>query len=159
MKTRLIISTSVRKAGSSRIVIYKLVVCAKGVKQVTDSVLILITWSDSDIIYSWYIYRCYLKLGQWQESLHGINEHTIPAVLQYYATATDHDAAWYKAWHAWAYMNFETVLFYKQQQQQQQQQQQTSEAGGTSNRAQGDANPASRAGLVSVISFVHTCIT
>lgn len=85
-------------------------------------------------------------MGQWQESLHGINEHTIPAVLQYYATATDHDATWYKAWHAWAYMNFETVLFYKQQQQQQQQ---TNEVGGTANRAQVDASAASRAGLVS----------
>ncbi|KAK7869671.1 hypothetical protein R5R35_010033 [Gryllus longicercus] len=60
--------------------------------------------------------RCYLKLGQWQESLQGINERSIPAVLQYYAAATDHDTTWYKAWHAWAYMNFETVLFYKQQQ-------------------------------------------
>ena len=138
--------------------ISRVIVCANGIKQVIDSVLILITGSDSDIMYSWYIHRCYLKLGQWQESLHGINEHTIPAVLQYYATATDHDASWYKAWHAWAYMNFETVLFYKQQQQQQQQQQ-TSEAGGTSNRAQADANPASRVGLVSVISSVHMCIT
>nr|CAD7572023.1 unnamed protein product [Timema californicum] len=64
-------------------------------------------------------YRCYLKLGQWQESLQGINENSIPAVLQYYAAATDHDGTWYKAWHAWAYMNFETVLFYKHQQQQQ----------------------------------------
>lgn len=64
------------------------------------------------------VYRCYLKLGQWQESLQGINEHSIPAVLQYYAAATDHDPNWYKAWHAWAYMNFETVLFYKHQQQQ-----------------------------------------
>nr|CAD7398438.1 unnamed protein product [Timema poppensis] len=63
--------------------------------------------------------RCYLKLGQWQESLQGINENSIPAVLQYYAAATDHDGTWYKAWHAWAYMNFETVLFYKHQQQQQ----------------------------------------
>jgi hypothetical protein len=43
-------------------------------------------------------------------------------------------------------MNFETVLFYKQQQQQQQQQ--TNEVGGTANRAQVDANAASRAGLV-----------
>ncbi|XP_059477089.1 serine/threonine-protein kinase mTOR [Neocloeon triangulifer] len=61
--------------------------------------------------------RCYLKLGEWQESIQGINEESIPAVLQYYAAATDHDGGWYKAWHAWAYMNFETVLFYKQQQQ------------------------------------------
>lgn len=62
--------------------------------------------------------RCYLKLGQWQESLQGINEHSIPAVLQYYAAAKEHDTTWYKAWHSWAYMNFETVLFYKHQQQQ-----------------------------------------
>jgi hypothetical protein len=140
-------------------VIYKLVVCAEEVKNVLDCVLILVTGSDSDFMYYCYIHRCYLKLGQWQESLHGINELTIPAVLQYYATATDHDATWYKAWHAWAYMNFETVLFYKHQQQQQQQQQQQSEAGGTSNRAQADANPASRAGLVSFTNFIQMCVT
>ncbi|XP_043266889.1 serine/threonine-protein kinase mTOR isoform X2 [Venturia canescens] len=60
--------------------------------------------------------RCYLKLGEWLEALQGINEHSIPAVLSYYAAATEHDPTWYKAWHAFAYMNFETVLFYKHQQ-------------------------------------------
>ncbi|XP_012282445.1 serine/threonine-protein kinase mTOR isoform X2 [Orussus abietinus] len=60
--------------------------------------------------------RCYLKLGEWLESLRGINEHSIPAVLSYYAAATEHDPTWYKAWHAFAYTNFETVLFYKHQQ-------------------------------------------
>lgn len=59
--------------------------------------------------------RCYVKLGEWQESLQGINEESISAVLQYYAAATDHDETWYKAWHSFAYMNFETVLFYKHQ--------------------------------------------
>lgn len=59
--------------------------------------------------------RCYLKLGGWQESLQGITEESIPMVLQCYAMATDHDPTWYKAWHSWAYMNFETVLFYKHQ--------------------------------------------
>lgn len=58
--------------------------------------------------------RCYLKLGQWQENLQGINESSIQMVLQYYNAATEHDQSWYKAWHSWAYMNFETVLFYKQ---------------------------------------------
>ena len=38
--------------------------------------------------------RCYLRLGQWQESLQGINEQSIPAVLQYYAAATEHDPVW-----------------------------------------------------------------
>ena len=57
--------------------------------------------------------RCYLKLGCWQESLQGLQESSIPTVLQYYAAATEHDSSWYKAWHSWAVMNFETVLFYK----------------------------------------------
>eukprot|EP00092_Neocalanus_flemingeri_P019853 GFUD01021504.1.p1 GENE.GFUD01021504.1~~GFUD01021504.1.p1 ORF type:complete len:2235 (+),score=707.01 GFUD01021504.1:192-6707(+) len=57
--------------------------------------------------------RCYLKLGSWQESLQGLQEASIPTVLQYYTAATEHDSSWYKAWHAWAVMNFETVLFYK----------------------------------------------
>lgn len=59
--------------------------------------------------------RCYMKLGSWQEQLQGINELSIPAILECYLTATQHDNTWYKAWHAWAYMNFQTVLFYKNQ--------------------------------------------
>jgi hypothetical protein len=55
-----------------------------------------------------------MKLGQWQENLQGVNETSIQTVLQYYNAATEHDKHWYKAWHSWAYMNFETVLFYKQ---------------------------------------------
>ena len=65
--------------------------------------------------------RCYLKLGNWQENLHGLMEDTIQSILSYYAASTDHDSNWYKAWHAWAVMNFETCLFYRQQQQQLQQ--------------------------------------
>ncbi|XP_056399106.1 serine/threonine-protein kinase mTOR isoform X3 [Hyla sarda] len=57
--------------------------------------------------------RCFLKLGEWQVSLQGINERTIPEVLEYFSTATEHDLNWYKAWHAWAVMNFEAVLHYK----------------------------------------------
>lgn len=56
-----------------------------------------------------------MKLGSWQESLEGVNEKSIPSVLQCYSQATEYDPKWYKAWHAWAYMNFETVLFYKTQ--------------------------------------------
>lgn len=59
--------------------------------------------------------RCYLKLGAWQEALQGITEESITPVLESYSSATKHDPTWYKAWHAWAYMNFETVLFYKHQ--------------------------------------------
>ncbi|PZC78469.1 hypothetical protein B5X24_HaOG202134 [Helicoverpa armigera] len=59
--------------------------------------------------------RCHLKLGSWCESLLGINELSIPEILRNYEAATDLSSDWYKAWHAWAYMNFETVLFYKHQ--------------------------------------------
>ncbi|XP_013189748.2 serine/threonine-protein kinase mTOR [Amyelois transitella] len=59
--------------------------------------------------------RCHLKLGSWCESLLGINKESIPEILDNYASATQLASDWYKAWHAWAYMNFETVLFYKHQ--------------------------------------------
>lgn len=60
--------------------------------------------------------RCYLKLGAWQEALEGITENSITSILNCYHQAAEHDPSWYKAWHSWAYMNFETVLFYKNQQ-------------------------------------------
>jgi len=59
--------------------------------------------------------RCYCKLGEWYEGLHGINETSIPQVIEYYSEATKHDKTWYKAWHLFAYLNYEAVLFYKQQ--------------------------------------------
>ncbi|XP_026495613.1 serine/threonine-protein kinase mTOR [Vanessa tameamea] len=59
--------------------------------------------------------RCHLKLGSWCESLLGINKLSIPEILRNYSAATSLSSDWYKAWHAWAYMNFETVLFYKHQ--------------------------------------------
>ncbi|XP_033096355.1 serine/threonine-protein kinase mTOR-like [Anneissia japonica] len=60
--------------------------------------------------------RCYLKLGEWQQSLEGIRDNTIPQIISYYSAATDHDANWYKAWHSWAFMNYEAVLYYKNNQ-------------------------------------------
>ncbi|QQP56713.1 Serine/threonine-protein kinase TOR, partial [Caligus rogercresseyi] len=35
--------------------------------------------------------RCYLKLGQWQENLQGLNETSIPKVFAYYASSTEYD--------------------------------------------------------------------
>lgn len=46
--------------------------------------------------------RCFLKLGEWQLNLQGINESTIPKVLQYYSAATEHDRGWYKVTEAQA---------------------------------------------------------
>ena len=59
--------------------------------------------------------RCYLKLGDWTEKREGINESSIPNILASYFMATKHDPKWYKAWHNWAYMNYEAVLFHKSQ--------------------------------------------
>ncbi|KAK7093536.1 serine/threonine-protein kinase mTOR-like isoform X2 [Littorina saxatilis] len=59
--------------------------------------------------------RCYLRLGHWEEDLKGITDNSIPTVLEYYHLATQYDRNLYKAWHAWALMNYEAVLFYKEQ--------------------------------------------
>ena len=59
--------------------------------------------------------RCYCKLGEWQEGIHGLNDTSIPQVIHYYSEATKYDKTWYKAWHSFAYLNYEAVLFYKQQ--------------------------------------------
>lgn len=47
------------------------------------------------------------------EQLHGLNEENIANILTYYTHAKDTDETCYKAWHAYAYMNFEAILFYK----------------------------------------------
>jgi hypothetical protein len=47
------------------------------------------------------VFRCFLKLGEWQLNLQGINESTIPKVLQYYSAATEHDRSWYKVREGW----------------------------------------------------------
>eukprot|EP00794_Sanderia_malayensis_P007416 gene7416-8236_t len=57
--------------------------------------------------------RAYLKLGNWMTVIEGINHKTIPTVIQYQANATENDRNWYKAWHSWALMNYEAVLYYK----------------------------------------------
>ncbi|KAK3104575.1 hypothetical protein FSP39_005244 [Pinctada imbricata] len=58
--------------------------------------------------------RCNLKLGDWAQDQLGVNEKSISEVLEYYTRSTEYDKNWYKAWHAWALMNYEAVLFYKQ---------------------------------------------
>ncbi|XP_071805479.1 serine/threonine-protein kinase mTOR-like isoform X2 [Asterias amurensis] len=59
--------------------------------------------------------RCYLKLGEWQQSLEETSQHTIEDSLVYFSKATEHDRDWYKAWHSWAFMNYEATLYYKNQ--------------------------------------------
>ena len=55
--------------------------------------------------------RCHLKQGQWQTAMQKgdwLHEH-VREVLNAYATATQLDPKWHKAWHAWALGNFEVV--------------------------------------------------
>eukprot|EP00321_Phaeocystis_globosa_P002239 CAMPEP_0118844912 /NCGR_PEP_ID=MMETSP1162-20130426/87462_1 /TAXON_ID=33656 /ORGANISM="Phaeocystis Sp, Strain CCMP2710" /LENGTH=103 /DNA_ID=CAMNT_0006777049 /DNA_START=1 /DNA_END=309 /DNA_ORIENTATION=+ len=57
------------------------------------------------------VMRAFVRLGDWhlqnQQSLaHGLDEATIGRVLRSYARATQFDHRAYKAWHAWALMNF-----------------------------------------------------
>lgn len=61
------------------------------------------------------MYRCYLKLGCWQEELEEWSDPSISNILKHYSYATAHDPKWYKAWYSWAYMNFKTLRFYKNQ--------------------------------------------
>ncbi|XP_012554042.1 serine/threonine-protein kinase mTOR isoform X1 [Hydra vulgaris] len=60
--------------------------------------------------------KCHLKLGEWMTVIQGINSTTITPILQYYAAATENASKWYKAWHSWALMNYESVLYYKNSQ-------------------------------------------
>eukprot|EP00742_Colponemidia_sp_Colp-10_P007030 GILJ01007544.1.p1 GENE.GILJ01007544.1~~GILJ01007544.1.p1 ORF type:complete len:2402 (-),score=355.14 GILJ01007544.1:281-6541(-) len=58
--------------------------------------------------------RCCLKLGQWQRELSDtLDEANIQQVLSSFRAATEADPQYYKAWHAWALMNFEAVSFYE----------------------------------------------
>ena len=58
--------------------------------------------------------RAYLHLGEWQlqvgqASAGGLDDETISTVLDCYQHATRYDASSYKAWHAWALMNFKAI--------------------------------------------------
>ena len=56
--------------------------------------------------------RCYLKLGDWRTQLdeRHMTSSTIATVLQFFQKSTEYDRSWYKAWHSWAYMNFQALL-------------------------------------------------
>ena len=40
--------------------------------------------------------RCYLRLGQWQENMHGVNDRSITDIINCYKEATKYDGNWYK---------------------------------------------------------------
>lgn len=55
--------------------------------------------------------RCHQKQGQWRTQLQKGNWHHdhVHEILASYHAATKFDPKWYKAWHAWAFANFEVV--------------------------------------------------
>ncbi|XP_078489638.1 serine/threonine-protein kinase mTOR-like [Ciona intestinalis] len=57
--------------------------------------------------------RCFLKLGAWHQDMKGLSDQNISQVINFHKLSTEHDRSWYKAWHSWAVVNFECVLFYK----------------------------------------------
>ena len=60
--------------------------------------------------------RCYLKLGEWQNSIEERwVEDTLPEILHNYSDATKYDKNWYKAWHAWALANFEVISMFEKE--------------------------------------------
>ncbi|KAJ3319429.1 phosphatidylinositol kinase- protein kinase tor1 [Boothiomyces sp. JEL0866] len=48
--------------------------------------------------------KCCLKVGQWQKE-----DEITPEILSFYFSATMYDSRWYKAWHTWAFANYEIV--------------------------------------------------
>lgn len=59
--------------------------------------------------------RCYLKLGHWRSSLtdDAWDESAVQESLHDYYEATRLDPSSYKAWHSWAYANFEVSSTYE----------------------------------------------
>jgi FKBP12-rapamycin complex-associated protein len=80
------------------------------------------------------ISKCYLRLGTWQYDLFGMTDDAILTdIMKNYEHAWTYDDSNYKAWNAYAVLNYDAVNYFKQrvqdlsrnsQQQQQQQQQQ-----------------------------------
>lgn len=58
--------------------------------------------------------RCYLKLGMWKLAIedYKLRQDIIESVLRIFRAATEMEGDNYKAWHAWALMNFRAVEFY-----------------------------------------------
>jgi FKBP12-rapamycin complex-associated protein len=59
--------------------------------------------------------RCHLRIGEWKSSLLDDSEEKriLPDTLRSYYAATQYDKNWYKAWHSWAYANFEIVSYHE----------------------------------------------
>lgn len=70
--------------------------------------------SEKTEAFSILLAKCYMKMGEWNEALNGVEEDSIPKILECYSEAKKKYDRWYKSWHAWAFMNYKSVLFFKQ---------------------------------------------
>ncbi|KAJ3221904.1 phosphatidylinositol kinase- protein kinase tor1, partial [Clydaea vesicula] len=58
--------------------------------------------------------RCYLKIGNWQMQLQDDwSETAVPQILNSFLAATQCDKYSYKAYHSWAFSNFEVINYYE----------------------------------------------
>ena len=58
--------------------------------------------------------KTFLRIGKWELEIHGeLKESFIGNVLDPFSAATQHDQKWYKAWHSWAFANFQVISFYE----------------------------------------------
>jgi FKBP12-rapamycin complex-associated protein len=59
--------------------------------------------------------RCWLKLGEWQSILNEshFDSQNVSQILSALKKAIEFEPNWYKAWHAFAQMNFELVTLYE----------------------------------------------
>uniref|UniRef100_H2Y9H1 non-specific serine/threonine protein kinase n=1 Tax=Ciona savignyi TaxID=51511 RepID=H2Y9H1_CIOSA len=55
-------------------------------------------------------HRCFLKLGEWNQNMNGLNEQNITQIINFHKLSTEHDRSWYKAWHSWAVINFDQLI-------------------------------------------------
>ena len=60
--------------------------------------------------------RCHLKLGKWRKAkADKLDENSIQLMISSFKSATEYDPNWHKAWHEWAYINFEVLTEYDKQ--------------------------------------------
>lgn len=60
--------------------------------------------------------RCYQRLGEWQKSMNeDMDGSLVPEILRSFLAATHCDKESYKAWHSWAFSNFEVISDYEKQ--------------------------------------------
>lgn len=58
--------------------------------------------------------RVYLKLGKWNLSVRdGLDDHSIPVLMECFMRATQHDPKMGKAWHGWALFNYQVLSHYE----------------------------------------------